>query len=219
MSDLKVLKVKAKVNSVNGRHELNGDDHRLACDVGIEFNQSNRFLDKLDTTLVETFYWRNPASDDVRQDNVEGVERFTDFPNLRPVMENVAFPIKWLTKFEESLFVVHDRDDPSKDIRLADVKVNEIRFTPKEGGTVLVGLRIQGHPDEVDLARLFMVLQSEVSITVDTDPDDDEVDPPAASAAVEKPARAKGGRRGGKGAQTDAFADAAQQIADGANAE
>ena len=203
MSELKLFKVRAKINSVNGRDELHGDEHRLACDVGIEFNQSNRFLDKLDGALVETFYWRNPASEEVRQENVEGVERFTDFPNLRPVMENVAFPLKWLGKYEESLFILHHGEDDSQDIRLGDVKVNEIKFTPKEGGTVLVSVRIQGHPHEGDLARLFTVLQREATVTVDTDPDDDEPTP-----ETEKSAAAPRTRKGnGKKRQQDAFDD------------
>ncbi|MGB8422234.1 hypothetical protein [Paraburkholderia sp.] len=186
MSELKLFKVKAKVNSVNGRQELHGDEHRLACDVGIEVNQSNRFLDKLDTTLLETFYWKNPVSDEVRQETVEGVERVTDFPNLRALMENIGLPIKWMAKFDDGEFRVHHGDDPADDIILREVKVNEIKLTPKEGGTVLVGLRIQGHPDEGDLARLFTVLQSEVTITINTDPDDEEERQPD---LLEKPAK------------------------------
>ncbi|TDV04650.1 hypothetical protein [Paraburkholderia caballeronis] len=209
MSELKLFKVKAKINSVNGRDELHGDEHVLACDIGLEFNQSNRFLDKLDGALVETFYWRNPSSDDVRQENVEGVERFTDFPNLRPVMESLAFPMKWLGKYEEALFILHHGEDDDRDIRLGDVKVNEIKFTPKEGGTVLVSARIQGHPHEGDLARLFTVLQREATVTVDTDPDDDEAGelPPEDSP---KPAK-----RQRKGKQADAFdAERVQDIKD-----
>lgn len=197
MSELKLFKVKARVNSVNGRQELHGDEHQLACDVGIEVNQSNRFLDKLDSRLLETFYWKNPAG--AQQEDLEGVERVTDFPNLR--FEHLAMPIKWTEKFEDGVFRVHHGDDPADDIVMREVKINEIRLTPKEGGTVLVGLRIQGHPDEADLARLFTVLQSEVTVTVNTDPDDEEEQP---AEELQKPAKVTNLRKK-RNQQTDAF--------------
>lgn len=208
MSELKLFKVRARVASVNGRQELNGEEHRLACDIGIEVNQSNRFLDKLDTRLLETFYWKNPSGAN-DQAELEGVERVTDFPNLR--FEHLVTPIKWAEKFEDGEFRVHHGDDPADDIVLREVKINEIKLTPKEGGTVLVGLRIQGHPDEGDLARLFTVLQSEVTITVDTDPDDEEEQAPPEPEKVTKLARKRKG-------QQDAFdAERVGQIADAMN--
>lgn len=208
MPELQLFKVKAKVSSVNGRQELHGEEHRLACDIGIEVNQSNRFLDKLDTRLLETFYWKNPSGAN-DQAELEGVERVTDFPNLR--FEHLVTPIKWAEKFEDGEFRVHHGDDPADDIVLREVKINEIKLTPKEGGTVLVGLRIQGHPDEGDLARLFTVLQSEVTITVDTDPDDEEEQAPPEPEKVTKLARKRKG-------QQDAFdAERVGQIADAMN--
>lgn len=196
MSELKLFKVRAKVVSVNGRQELHGEEHRLACDIGIEVNQPNRVLDKLDTRLLETFYWKNPAG--AHQEELEVVERITDYPNL--CFEHLGLPVKWLEKFEDGLFILHHGEDEALDLRLREVKVNEIRITPKEGGTTTLGFRVQGHPDEGDLARLFTVLQSEVTVTVDTDPED-EADEPAAS---EQPKPKRGAR---KGKQTDAFDD------------
>lgn len=193
MSELRLFKVRCKVVSVNGRQELHGEEHRLACDIGIEVNQPNRVLDKLDTRLLETFYWKNPAG--AQQEELEGVERVTDYPNLR--FEHLGLPVKWLEKFDDCLFVLHHGDDASLDLKLKEAKVNEIRITPKEGGTTTLGMRIQAHPDEGDLARLFTVLQSEVTVTVDTDPDEDEPETPPP--AAKKTARKK------KGQQADAF--------------
>lgn len=205
MSELKLFKVRARVVSVNGRQELHGEEHRLACDIGIEVNQPNRVLDKLDTRLLETFYWKNPAG--AQQEELEGVERVTDYPNLR--FEHLGLPVKWLEKFEDGVFILHHGDDEALDLKLPEVKVNEIRITPKEGGTTTLGMRIQGHPDEGDLARLFMVLQSEVTVTVDTDPDDEEPEP-------ETPPAAKKTSRKKSGQQADAFDE--QRVNDIANA-
>jgi hypothetical protein len=203
MSELNLFKVRAKVVSVNGRQELHGEEHRLACDIGIEVNQPNRVLDKLDTRLLETFYWKNPAG--AQQEDLDGVERVTDYPNLR--FEHLGMPVKWLEKFEDCLFVLHHGDDDSLDLKLVEAKVNEIRITPKEGGTTTLGMRIQAHPDEGDLARLFTVLQSEVTVTVDTDPDDEEPDAAPAPAA-KKTARKK------KGAQQEFDDERVSQIKD-----
>lgn len=212
MSEFRFFKIKMKVTSVNVRQELNGEEHRLAMDIGLEFNQSNRALDKLDSRLIQTFYWKSPTGP--AQDDLDGVERVTDYPNLR--FEHLVAPFKWAEKYEEGLFRVHHGDDDSNDIVMREAKINEIKFWPKEGGTVTFNARVQCHPDEADVARMCTVLQSEITGTIDTDPDDDE--PPAPTEKVEKPARAGRLKKGAKNGQADAFADAAQQIADGQTA-
>lgn len=208
MSEFRFHKIKMKVTSVNVRQELNGEEHRLAMDIGLEFNQSNHSLDKLDTRLIETFYWKSPTGP--AQNDLDGVERVTDFPNLR--FDQMGMPVKWGDEFEDGLFRMHHGGDDANDVVIREAKINQIRFWVKEGGTTTYNVRVQCHPDEADVARMCTVLQSEITATIDTDPDDDEPDA-APSEKVEKPARARGVRKGGK--QTDAFADAAQQIADG----
>lgn len=209
MSEFRFHKI--KVTSINVRQELNGEEHRLAMDIGLEFNQSNRALDKLDNRLLQTFYWKSPTGP--AQSDLAGIERVTDYPNLR--FEELVAPFKWSEKFEDGLFRVHHGDDESNDIVMREAKINEIKFWPKEGGTTTFNARVQCHPDEADVARMCTLLQSEITGTIDTDPEDDE---PAAqpSEKVEKSARARGVRKGGK--QTDAFAAAAQDIADGKQA-
>lgn len=192
MSEFRFFKIKMKVTSVNVRQELHGDDHVLAMDIGLEFNQSNRSLDKLDSRLLETFYWKNPAG--AQQEDLEGVERVTDYPNLR--FEHMAMPVKWLEDFTEGEFRIHHGDDPANDILMKDVEINNIRISVKEGGTTTYNVRVQSHPDEADVARVCTVLQSEVTGTIDSDPDEDEPETPA---LAKKTARKK------KGQQTDAF--------------
>lgn len=201
MSEFRFLKIKMKVTSVNVRQELHGEEHCLAMDVGLEFNQSNRALDKLDARLLETFYWKSPTGP--TQDDLDGVERVTDYPNLR--FEHMVAPIKWAEKFEEGLLRVHHGDDESNDIVMRDAKINEIKFWPKEGGTTTFNVRVQCHPDEADVARMCTVLQSEITGTIDTDPDEDE--PSEQSEAVQKPARATRLKKGSKKGQADAFDD------------
>lgn len=206
MSEFRFFKIKMKVTSVNVRQELHGDDHRLAMDIGLEFNQSNRSLDKLDGRLLQTFYWANPAG--AQQENLEGVERVTDYPNLR--FEHLAAPLKWQEEFSEGEFRIHHGDDAADDIVMRDVDINNIRFSVKEGGTTMYNVRVQCHPDEADVARVCTVLQSEVTGTIDSDPDDDEPTEPVAS----EPTKPKRGPR--KNKQADAFD--AQRVTDIANA-
>ncbi|WP_186039711.1 hypothetical protein [Burkholderia gladioli] len=215
MPEFRFTKIKMKVTSINVRQELHGDEHCLAMDIGLEFNQSNRALDKLDGRLVEAFYWKSPTGN---TEALEGVERITDLPNLR--FEHLVTPLKWAEKYEEGLFRVHHGNKPSDDIVMLEAKINEIKFHPKEGGTTLFTVRVQCNPDEAQVARMCALLQSEITGTIDSDPDDeDTAPPPGAAEQPEKPAAAKTGRKPRRGKQTDAFADAAQQIADGASAE
>ncbi|PXW23376.1 hypothetical protein [Paraburkholderia caballeronis] len=209
MSEFRFFKIKMKVTSVNVRQELHGDEHRLAMDIGLEFNQSNRSLDKLDGRLVQTFYWKNPAG--AQQEDLEGVERVTDYPNLR--FEHLAMPVKWLEEFSEGAFRIHHGDDGANDIVMRDVDINNIRFSAKEGGTTTYSVRIQCHPDEADVARVCTVLQSEVTGTIDSDPDDEE--PDTAPLTAKEPTKSNAPRRGKK-SQQDAFD--AQRVQDIKNA-
>jgi hypothetical protein len=165
MSEFRFFKIKMKITSVNVRQELHGEDHELAMDIGLEFNQSNRSLDKLDPLLLQTFFWNNG------QGQLDGVEKVSDYPNLR--FEHLAMPIKWLEEFTEGEFRIHHGDDDN-DIIVRDADINNIRFSVKEGGTTVYNVRIQCHPDEEDVARVCTVLQSEVTGTIDSDPDDSD---------------------------------------------
>ncbi|MGK8887570.1 hypothetical protein [Burkholderia gladioli] len=215
MPEFRFIKIKMKVTSINVRQELHGDQPHLAMDIGLEFNQSNRSLDKLDGRLMEALYWKSPTGG---TDTLEGVERVTDLPNLR--FEHLVSPMKWAEKYEDGLFRVHHGSDVSNDIVMREAKINKIAFHPKEGGTTLYSVQIQSNTDEAQVARMCSLLQSEITGTIDSDPDDeDTAPPPGAAEQPEKPAAAKTGRKPRRGKQTDAFADAAQQIADGASAE
>jgi hypothetical protein len=172
MSEFRFFKTKMRITSVNVRQELHGDDHVLAMDIGLEFNQSNRSLDKLDPLLLQTFFWNNG------QGQLDGVDKVTDYPNLR--FEHLAMPIKWLDEFTEGLFCIHHGEDDDNDIVIKDAEINNIRMAFKEGGTTVYNARVQCHPDEDDVARICTVLQSDVTCTLDSDPDEDvPVAPPA----------------------------------------
>lgn len=207
MSEFRFFKIKMKVTSVNVRQELHGEEHVLAMDIGLEFNQSNRSLDKLDTRLLETFYWKNPAGG--QQEELEGVERVTDYPNLR--FEHLGMPQRWLEEFAEGEFHIHHGDDAENDIIMREANINNIRFLPKEGGTTVYNVRIQCHPDEADVARMCTVLQSEVTGTIDSDPDDEEPEVEAPPPAAKKTARKKkGAQQEFDEAQVEAIKDAMQ---------
>lgn len=197
--EFQFFRVKAKLASVNVRQELHGEDRVLALDIGVEFDQGNYSLDKLDPALLPSLFWANEA--DRKQADLDGVEPASILPNLR--FASLAQPLKWDEEFSEGAFTIHHGDDPWHDVRLADVDIGKIRFTVKEGGTVQWAVRIQCHPDEADVARVCAFLQSEVTVTIDVDPDDDEADE---RLAAEQPKPKRSER---KGKQTDVF-DAAR---------
>jgi hypothetical protein len=197
--EFQFFRVKAKLASVNVRQELHGEDRVLALDIGVEFDQGNYSLDKLDPLLLTSLFWENTA--ERKQADLEGVEPPSIVPNLR--FASLTQPLKWDEEFSDGAFTIHHGDDPMHDIRLTDVDIGKIRFTAKEGGTVQWAVRIQCHPDEADVARVCALLQSEVTVTIDTDPEDDE--------AIEPPADEQPKRGARKGKQTDAFDDARVQ--------
>lgn len=147
----------SKLASVNPRSELNGADHRLACDLKFDLKMSNDILSVFDPKLKAAFYEKYD------EDQGELIEAPNHLTKLKFVLGGA---LNWSEEFTGYTVIVNYGIGGPSDIKLGDVKVNKFSFDCQQGGTVNVSLRVQAHPEAEDIGKLCTLIQQEVKITL-----------------------------------------------------
>lgn len=151
MLQLEFTKVTATLENVNLRTEKNGPDKVGAADLKISVATSADVLAHFSPTL-KSFLFNDKS---------------TDLAGGMPLRDNhLVFP---LARDEEmtGATVSLDYGVPGSDMVFSDAKVNQIRITPVEGGSVIIGLRVQCRPTPDLVAKLFTMLEQGVTFTLE----------------------------------------------------
>lgn len=157
---LEFTKQLMKLSNVNVRSELHGAEREAASDLKFEVSISNDILSDLDPALKSTFY----CYDDARKDLADQGKKEPGFlPHLK--FPKMAQAIKWNEEMESANIAITEPGAKSA-IELKEVKVNNLQFTPKDGGTVVLEFRVQCRPDEKIFGKLAMLVQSDVEVTL-----------------------------------------------------
>lgn len=184
--------VRAKINGVNVRSEMHGQEHVPACDISLTVKMSNDVLAYFDPSLKGALYSR--GTDKSKQGDIIG--GVSDAPVLRfPLL---GMPLQWDWEGAGYSMTIH-YGVTGQDIVL-DVGVDKIRLKCLDGGTIELTFRAQANPEESQIGRLAMLIQCDATITLappkadatENDPlfgDGESDDPPA-----EKPKRSRKGR-------------------------
>jgi hypothetical protein len=158
----------AKIDSVNCRSELHGKEHSPAVDLRISFDAANSVLDMFDGWLLFVLYHKAdaPAQPDPQQ-ALDGVEVVSDTPNLR--IPFLASPLKWGREYTGYTLVIDYGIGGKSNVVLGDCAVNNVQFSPKEGGTVTVTMRLQCSKglNEKVLGKLALLVQHDVHIQLE----------------------------------------------------
>lgn len=122
---------------INLRDEHHGDQLKKALDMIVSGQWANSVLDQFHPALRAALYSKAgpDASDDVQRDLDLPV---TDMPNIR--FARLETPLKWDWKIEGATVEVHY--GAGKPIVLQLCKVDDFKFTPLEGGTVEIAMKI-----------------------------------------------------------------------------
>jgi hypothetical protein len=153
---------KSKLSSVNVRSEKHGPELVPAVDLKIVVEASNDILNKFHPDLKDALYFR-AQDDDGGQDDLIGVEPVTNLPNLR--FPKLDTPLKWdYVGAGFRLDIDYGLGDASNLIMFG-CEINNIGFSPKEGGTVEVSFRVQiSDIEESIIGKLATLCQHEISI-------------------------------------------------------
>lgn len=160
--------VTAVLSSVNPRAEVHGDDQVPAVDFGLTFDSPNAVLEHFGPQLLPSLYAKAAARDAApaaAQGELEAVAPVSVLPYLRNPTIDSAIKVRfegvgYAVRFDHGL-------GGESDIVFAGVKVNNVRLTAKEGGTVSVALRVQVTEPEADaIGRLCQRVGQEVTVSL-----------------------------------------------------
>lgn len=159
-----IVETNALVKNINPRTENHGDDPVLACDVSLEFTASNKLLMQMDPKLLACLYQKEAANaDEEVQDRLELDEE--DFlPHRKFPLLGV---IPWHYEGAGYTFQLMDERLSGTEItQVKDCKVNNFKVECKDGGTVILTVRVQGYPTEETIGDLCHFIKSEVPVSL-----------------------------------------------------
>lgn len=147
----------AHLTNLSPRVEVHGDEEKRAADLAFSLTTSNLYLDMLAPGLRAALYTHAPGA---TQDMIDS-ELLT---KLRyPLMD--AF--RWMIALENAAV------DIASNVMLRECKVNKVRISPLEGGSVEVAFRVQCYPSQDEAGTLYMLQRQEVRLSIIP-----EADPP-----------------------------------------
>lgn len=148
---------KSKLSSLNARAEIHGEDRRPAFDLKFEAACPSEVLIHFHPELRSMLYKQNDAPDLADQMDPENPTalRFPKLGTLKWDWEGTGYTVT----------VPYGIGGPS-DIKLGECEIDDFKFSPQNGGTVLVQFRVICHPETADVGRLCEMIQQSIDITV-----------------------------------------------------
>lgn len=132
----------ARLTSVTNRTEKHGDEDKPAVSLSVEITAANTLLDAIDPNIRHALYKAVEG-----QDQLPGVEPAT------PVLRCNSFDTVALTTAHEGWrLLVDDSIDDTTPMEFAGVKVDKLRVDAKQGGSVVLKVRLG--TSDVDADRL-----------------------------------------------------------------
>jgi hypothetical protein len=149
----------SKVVNVNPRPELHGEDPKPAADLHFEAKLSNDCLAMFAPSLRSSLYMKDDAQPDLVSQADPSHRTKLQFPKL-------GAPLKWKDEIAGATVTVHYGATERSNIVLANCTVGKFELEPEEGGTVVVGFRVQCHPTEEQAGKLCMMVGLMMPVTV-----------------------------------------------------
>ena len=161
--DLSFTDQKMLLASVNARAEVHGEEREPAGDVKLEADLPNSCLSLFHPTLKSLLYCFDSARPQDLADQGKAHEPGY-LPHLR--FPNLVSPLRWDAEVANAQVTI-SVPGVRGEIVLSSCKVNKFEFTPHDGGTVSIAMRVQCHPDEKAFGKLSVIVQQEVSVTLE----------------------------------------------------
>lgn len=144
---LELKNQKAKLAHFNARSEMNGEDHVPAADVKLELAIGAGDLAMFGPELRSSWY-TNDAAQKLRNPQLAG-------------------PFTWEGEIVGATMTIHHGLGGKSDLVIQGCTVNGFKLTPQEGGTVLVAMRVQCHPNEKEAGKLYAMVQNELDVSLE----------------------------------------------------
>lgn len=155
---------KATLTNWNPRAELHGEEKKSASDLSISFATDNDVLSYFDPSLKSAFYRAPHPGEEDLVDKAGDVDASHMLRHLKfPFMKNAIKPDR---KIVGATVTIAYGTGGKSDIVLHETTVDKFSLDLLEGGTVNVDVRIQCHPDDKQIAKLYGLLGQEITITI-----------------------------------------------------
>lgn len=148
-----------RLTSFNPRAELHGEDPKPAADLTLEAKLPNSVLSELAPSLKAFLYMK----DDEQADLVSGA----DPEHLTRLRFPKMSPFKWSEEIVGATVTIHYGATGRGDVTLPGCIVGKYRVTPEEGGTVILSMQVQAHPDEQQAGKVCMLVGTQIQVTID----------------------------------------------------
>ncbi|MHA6903175.1 hypothetical protein ACKZDW_04150 (plasmid) [Ralstonia syzygii subsp. celebesensis] len=155
---------KAKLDSVNARAEIHGEERKPAFDLKFTVAMGNECLAFFAPELRSSLYKKSAAQGELIDEERDSALRFPKMGSFKWDWEGVGYKL-----------TIPYGIGGSSDIVVDGININGFRITPQEGSTVLVTFRAIAHLDEKVVGPLCSLIQRDTEISIDP--------PPPASAA------------------------------------
>lgn len=152
MLQLEFDKTDVKLLNFNPRAELHGEDKKLAADLKIEAGVTADVLAEFHPSLRAFLF--NKDSLDLAEGEAMRFSR-------------LGLPLTWDDEMTGAKFSIHYGVGSSKPLVLGDVTVNQFRIEPRNGGSVLLTLRVQCHPTPKQAGDLADLIGSTINISLE----------------------------------------------------
>lgn len=167
MQQFKMNEQSCRFANFNPRPELHGKEPKPAADLKLITKVPNDVLDMLDPSLKKALYcYDKKREEEGKTDLVdEGRKHDKDYlPHLR--FKALQKQLKWESEIVGAKVTIHHGATEKSHIVLETCLVNEFAFEAQDGGTVVLTVRVQCHPDEEQAGKLYMMVGSEMPVTI-----------------------------------------------------
>lgn len=193
-----------KLHGLNVRTENHGDGLALAVDMKCSVEVPNTKLNEISPALLPMFYMAVETEEgEASLDQLPGMPSKTDsqLPLLRSHELAPAIPLG--VEYVGYQVTVDRGLGAKSNLVLSECKVNKLKISPKEGGTVLIEFRIQASmvSDEI-VGKLSSYIKAEIHLAMSApqkklEAIDGTVGHPGAAAAEKKDEPARTGHEAG----------------------
>lgn len=149
---------RAKLDNLNIRAELHGEETKIAVDLKISLKVSNDVLSEFDPDLKSSLYEKAGEAAQGQLIDEPGHLPTLKFPQMKP--------IKWDWSGIGYEAVVNYGVSGKDDVVMLQTQVDTIRFDCQNGGTVALSLRIVAHPTSDEIGTLSELVQREITLTL-----------------------------------------------------
>lgn len=165
-----LVKESVRLVNVNLRKERHGDEKVLAVDLKFEAKMHNSVLLKFSETLRDDWYMKDPGAQ-------EDLINPDHLPKLKHP-EAHANANKWALEMRNVRFSVYEDGTNDEDIIFTGCKASNFTLQGQEGGTVVVGFRVQAAaPTKEEVAELAFLIDEILKVNLEVI-EEDEKDKP-----------------------------------------